>query len=245
MPSAEQVTEGQLGQFHADIAAAFDTGLNLDLTIRQVDETLDWKAALVSTRVFFAAKPSTNSARVEFQDNGKIAFSINQRDDASLLLWVSWGEQWVKSTGRQRGRTGPTLDLVGVSICFLAGNAPKKRTQILRAEWDNPNRRGNDAAQPHWHIDPSLMDLPFCRAEGRAQVTGDLEELTAQENSFRELEPGFVGLKRLHLGMAGWKNRGDSPVCWQHRLELEYIADWLGRVLVYCKKELPRITIIH
>lgn len=207
MPSAEQVTEGQLGQFHAAVAAAFDAGLKLKLGVRQADETLDWKGALVATKVFFAAKPVTNDTRVEFLDDRMIAFSISD-PGASIPLWVSWREEWVKAlAGRQRGRAEPTLDLVGVSICFFAGNAAKKKTQILRAEWDNPKHRGNDAAQPHWHIDPNLIDLPSWKAETPVQVAGGLEELTTQEGLLVALEPGFWELQRLHLGMAGWKHR--------------------------------------
>ena len=245
MPSAEQVTGGQLGEFHADIAAAFDAVLELKLRVRQVDETLDWKGVLVATKVFFTAIPSTYGALVEFSGDGTIAFCISE-PGASVPLWVSWREEWVKAlANRRRGRTEPTLDLVGVSICFFAGNAAQMKTQILRAEWDNPKHRGKDAAQPHWHIDPSLLDLPSWKTETPTQVTGGLEELTLQEGLLVALEPGFWNLQRLHLGMAGWKHRGNSPVCWQHKLELESISEWLGRVLAYCKNELPRVTIVH
>ena len=141
MATAQQVTEGQLGLFHAAVATAFAEGLNLNVAVPSVGETLDWRGALAGTEVFFVAKPAKKNAMVEFLDDRSIAFGISE-PGALVPLWVSWGEKWVKATSmQQRRRIEPTLDLVGVSICFYAGNAAKKKTQILRAEWDNTFQR--------------------------------------------------------------------------------------------------------
>ena len=45
--------------------------------------------------------------------------------------------------------------------------------------------------------------------------------------------------------MGGWKHHADNPQCWQHKLELESVATWLKRILIYCKNELPHVTIAH
>jgi hypothetical protein len=219
--------------------------LSLNIAVHSVGEALDWRGALAGTKVFFVAKPAANNAMVEFLEDSSIAFGISE-PGALVPLWVSWGEEWVKAASTQRRRrTEPTLDLVGVSLCFYAGNAAKKKTQILRAEWDNTFQRGNNAAQPHWHIDPNLIDFPSWKSEQPPQAPEGLEELPATETPLIPVEPGFWELQRLHLGMGGWRHHADSPQCWQHKLELELVAAWLQRVLVYCKNELPRVTIAH
>jgi len=105
-------------------------------------------------------------------------------------------------------------------------------------EW-NPSHRGRDSAQPHWHIDPKIIDLPSWGFEQSNK--GGLQELSDPEGEL--VAPGlkFWSLRRLHLGMAGWTHRQDHPQCWQHKLDLDIIAEWLKRVLAYCKRELPRI----
>lgn len=245
MATAHQVTEGQLEQFHCAVASGFREVLNLKVLVRQVDETLDRKGALVGTRVFFAAKPAAGETMVDLLRDRSFAFGFSA-PGALVPLWVSWGEQWVKASaviGPRRAE--PMLDLVGVSICFYAGNAARQKTQILRAEWDNPLQRGNNAAQPHWHIDPNLIDLPSWKSEQPPQAPQGLEELPSSGTPLIPLEPGFWGLQRLHLGMGGWKHHADNPQCWQHKLELNTIAAWLNRVLLYCSNELPRVTIVH
>jgi hypothetical protein len=251
MANAEQVTEGQLAQFHVAVEKAFSDAFAISLQIDSSNEGFDWQSALPTSKVFFAAKPTRKSLIVESrnEERGGQKFLFGFSEPGAIVpLWVSWSEEWIKTKVASRGRQPiPMLDLIGVSVGFYAGYANKEKTQILRAEWDNPKARGNEAAQPHWHIDPNLIDLPSWSREQpiqRATANG-LEELSAAEGTLVTLDPGFWSLQRLHLGMAGWKHRNDSPECWQHKLELDIIAEWLGRVLVYCKTELPRVTIAH
>lgn len=251
MANAEQVTEGQLAQFHVAVEKAFSDAFAISLQINSTVEGFDWKSALPTSKVYFAAKPTRKSLIVESrnEDRGGQRFLFGfSEPDAVVPLWVSWSEEWVKtSASSTRRRTSPMLDLIGVSIGFYAGNANKEKTQILRSEWDNPKARGNEAAQPHWHIDPNIIDLPsWSREQPVSKTNADgLEELSVAEGTLVPLDPGFWSLQRLHLGMAGWKHRPENPQCWQHKLELETIAEWLGRVLAYCKNELPRVTVVH
>jgi len=251
MANAEQVTEGQLAQFHVDVEKAFSDAFAISLQIDSSNEGFDWKSALPTSKVFFAAKPTRKSLVVESSNEKrggqKFLFGFS-KPDAIVPLWVSWSEEWVKtSIPSTRRKPAPMLDLTGVSIGFYAGYANIEKTQILRSEWDNPKARGNEAAQPHWHIDPNLIDLPsWGREQPVSSVAADgLEELSVAEGTLVPLDPAFWSLQRLHLGMAGWRHRQESPQCWQHKLELEIITEWLGRVLVYCKTELPRVTIVH
>ena len=245
MGTSQQVTEGQLDQFHVAVADAFRDGLGIKLAVQPFDDCVDWKSALPSTEVFFTAKPATSEKMIEFLQDRSLAFGFNC-PGALVPLWVSWGEKWVKApAARNRRRPGPSLDLIGVSICFYAGNTAKQKTQILRAEWDNPSQRGANAAQPHWHIDPDLIDLPSWSPEQKLEAPESLEELPIAERSLVSIEPGFWGLQRLHLGMAGWTHHTDSPKCWQHKIELNAISEWLKRVLIYCRSELPRVIPVH
>jgi len=242
MANAEQILEEEINRFHTLVGESFLTSLQLKLQVKQVAEQLNWKAALPGTTVFYTAKPVVKAAPIEFNDNQPL-FCFSE-PNIKVPLWVSWGEEWKKSQAvRSRGATKATLDLVGVSLSFHVGNSRQQKTQILRAEWDNPNRRGNKSAQPHWHIDPNIIDLPSWGFEQSNQVKEGLQELSPLENE--PVSPGlnFWSLRRLHLGMAGWTHRHDDPQCWQHRLDLDNIAEWLKRVLAYCKNELPKIAI--
>src|ERR1017187_6349167 len=146
MAATQQVTEAQLGQFHTAIAVAFREGLELSIIVQQVDETLDWQGALAGTPVFFTAKPAASRALVEFLQDRSMAFGFSG-PGALVPLWASWGEEWATASSvRGRRKAEPALDLVGVSICLYAGNAARQKTQILRAEWDSPLQRGNNAA---------------------------------------------------------------------------------------------------
>jgi hypothetical protein len=234
MANAEQISEQEIDRFHNLVGESFLTSLQLKLQVKQVAELFNWKAALPGMTVFYTAKPLIKATPVEYYDTQPL-FTFSE-PDIKIPLWVSWGEEWIKSQAvRSRSATNATLDLVGVSLCFHVGNSRQQKTQILRAEWDNPNRRGRDAAQPHWHIDPNIIDLPSWGFEQSNQVKEGLQELSGLENE--RVSPGlnFWSLHRLHLGMAGWTHRQDHPKCWQHKLDLDIIAEWLRRVLAYCK----------
>ncbi len=245
MASVEKVTELELGQFHSAVEVAFSEGLKVPVSIRRVDETLDWIGALPKTPVFFAARPADNRAKAEVLPDRSMGFEFTD-GTAHIPLWVSWREEWVKAIpARGRRRPAPTLHLVGVSTCFYVGNTARQKTQILRAEWDNPAHRGNNAAQPHWHVDPDLIDLPSWSPEPRFEMPHGLTELPASEGPQLSPETCFWRVRRLHLGMAGWTHHTDSPQCWQHTIQLSVITGWLKRVLLYCGRELPRVTMVH
>lgn len=234
MANAEQVTEGQLAQFHVAVEKAFSDAFALNLKIKPFDEKFDWKPALPTAKVFFAAKPASANLIVEYRNEGrggqKVLFNFTA-PDANIPLWVSWSEEWIKSGDvSSRRKTQPMLDLIGVSLGFFAGNANKEKIQILRAEWDNPKARGNEAAQPHWHVDPNLIDWNQDLLV-QSSDSGGLEELTVPGETLVSIDPGSWSLQRLHLGMAGWKHQQESPQCWQHKLELGTLSDWLKRVL--------------
>lgn len=240
MASAETISDQEVGKFHNQLVEVFSTCLQVELQIQQVDEQLDWKAALPGIFVFYTAKSASQRTIVDFQD-GRQLFRLSDPDQMAPL-WMCWGEKWKKgSTARSRSATTSTLDLVGVKLCFHAGHFGQLKTQILRAEWDNPKFQGNEVAQPHWHIDPNLFDIPSSQRDYPAPISEGLVELSISKEGFAFSTPHGWSLQRLHLGMAGWTHHQDHPQCWQHELDLDIIAKWLGRVLVYCKSELPKI----
>jgi hypothetical protein len=245
MANVEKISDQEIEKFHSQLIEAFSTCLQLELQIEQVDKQLNWKAALPGISVLYTAKSASRKTIVNFQD-GQQMFSFSE-PDRMAPLWVYWGEKWKKTQVVQSRKTAAaTLDLVGVKLCFHVGNFGQKKTQILRAEWDNPKLQGNEVAQvaqPHWHIDPNLMDIPSNGCDNPVPVSGGLVELPATQEGLAFSAPNSLSLQRLHLGMAGWRNQETHPQCWQHKLDLDAIAEWLKRVLVYCKSELPNITI--
>jgi hypothetical protein len=238
MPGVEKVNSSKLSNFHGSIEAAFRSCLDLHLRIVPKNEHFDWEAALPGTIVFFEAKPSSSLIEAQHLADRTIVFLFAELPNG-VPLYVAWGEQWVKNPTRGTDRE-PSLALVGVSAQFYIGSTPRIKTQLIRAEWDNPMRRGNDAAQPHWHIDPNVIDIPFW-APSHSTGSEQLEELPATSNEDMG-GPSFWAAQRLHLGMGGWLHFSDNPRCWQHAIEPASITIWLERVLTYCKVELPRVT---
>lgn len=242
MANVEKISDQEIGQFHNQLIEAFSTCLQLELQIKQVDEQLNWKAALPGTSVLYTAKSASQKTIVDFHDRQQI-FRFSDHHQMAPL-WVYWGEKWKKSQiAQSRNMAKATLDLVGVKLCFHVGNFGQQKTQILRAEWDNPKLQGNEVAQPHWHIDPNLMDLPSKGRDYPVPVSGGLVELSALQEGLAVSAPNSLSLRRLHLGMGGWRHQEAHPQCWQHKLDLDTIAEWLKRVLVYCKNELPKIAV--
>lgn len=248
MPNAEQITNEQVKQFHAAVEQAFSTVFSVGLKVGVSEEGFDWLAAIPGAAVYFQGKPSRENQDFEFYNSqlggNRILFRLNEI--TALPLWVSWSEEWKKASVGSRRKHEPALNLVGVSVGFYTGVPRRDKTLLIRAEWDNPNQRGNEAAQPHWHIDPNLIDLPSWNSEfsvGNTPAAGALEELSVEEGA-STIALGFHSLQRLHLGMAGWMHENDNPRCWQHRLELGTVADWVKAVLRYSKTELPRVRSI-
>jgi hypothetical protein len=245
MLAAKRVTGGKLGQLHGELSSVLSELVRPQAVVEQSDEMLDWTSALPGTTVRFGAKPATRASTVGFwnerdQRGQRVLFRFDDANDI-VPLWVSWSEEWVKSppvAGARRPLA--TLDFVGMSLCCYAGL--KEKTQLIRADWDNQEKRGREAAQPHWHIDRNLIDLPAWSQHPQPMESEALQELPPEGVPLLSPEPGLWSLQRLHLGMGGWSHPGASFACWQHQLDLSAAPHWLRRVLEHCRKELPQVT---
>lgn len=96
MANAELVTEGQLAQFHVAVEKAFSDGFEISLKIDSSNERFDWKSALPTTKVFFAAKPTRKSLVVE-SSNEPVAAKNSCSDSLSLMQLCLCGFRGQKS----------------------------------------------------------------------------------------------------------------------------------------------------
>ena len=242
--------EGLL-KLHHKIAAAFSSRVAIKAKIASVPNLADWESAVAGTAVYFEMFPAEGTVAVErFSGSlrgAKTIFSFETGGN-KVPLWVSWSEEWVKRASDKKTFKGrPTLELIGFSLTFYAGLQWREKTPLIRADWDDPLHRGSESAQPHWHIDPSILDLPSWEAIS-APLTVDekLQELPVPPREQPEtVEAGFFSLEKLHLGMAGWRHAASIPRCWQQKMEPPHLADvpvWLDKVLGYFASELTKVT---
>ncbi len=73
------------------------------------------------------------------------------REDAHCY-WVSWYERWVNV---EKGRF--TLKTASWTV-FRGREGIPRKTQILRADWDQIGAGAGkaDAGHPHWHVDQAM-----------------------------------------------------------------------------------------
>ena len=158
--------------------------------------------------------------------------------------WAGWYEEW-ESAGSER------FELVGASWTFFWGPPQTSKVQLFRAEWDNLNQRGENAAQPHWHIDQkhTPIILPGMPQEGTTWDSGgELVELPADPpgQAFIGIDDKYgrkqLELSDIHLGMGGWHHGNHAaahPGCWQQRMgNTTDLWQWAVRALEHAMAEL-------
>jgi len=157
-------------------------------------------------------------------------------DDAQDTLeftprpWTTWFEQW-------RKRPDHSFALVNAGWTVFWGiTGDDAKEQVLRAEWgpvDESEPSANDAAMPHWHVDPPLELLVDRISSSR--------RFKALVPVFRDIPGGPIGerllIKRVHLGMGGWRN--DSPGLWRDMTlhDPDELRTWAVRTLAYLKSQ--------
>ena len=241
-------TRGQLDHFHLEVAGAFCGFVKQKLEIRPAGGAGGWEDVLIGKHVFFELVPSDGGyfeiMHTEHGDDVLLPFAA--QNFTNTPIWTAWSEEWVKA--ESLGKKRSTWELVEFSLRFAVGSSGKQKTLLLRAEWDNPSQRGGLSAQPHWHIDPSLLDVGFWSPKPPA-LEGSLQELPVGSVTIDSLgaEPNrtaFWSISELHLGMAGWTAALESPKCWQLLVDFEDLAksiEWLAKVLSYASTEFDRL----
>lgn len=250
MTKTSGVDRTALENFHSSVAIAFSKAVKVSSKIHMLGEITDWESAVAGTKVYFEMRPSKEVGPLEtfVGDRGgqRILYLLSE-EGSPVSTWSSWSEEWCKkATDPKERKPKPALDLIGFSLAFYVGNQWGQKTQVIRAEWDDPTRRGPDAAQPHWHIDPKLLDVPSWEESPFADVASEeAGDLNADEITENLSAPGFWSLKKLHLGMAGWSHANEPPRCWQHDIgvpQLKEIAGWVSKVIAYCKREMEKVA---
>jgi len=154
-----------------------------------------------------------------------------ERANVHLNWWVGWHEKWVPSTQIKK-RTQFALHTAAWRL-YCRDNDDQD-ILLVRAEWDRPDEnRPQNAAQPHWHVhhrqkigvialssvagqaERILAEMPVPSNEDGTHLD-DQEQLHQQDASALTVPPArYIEITDIHLGMAGWRNEGQHPKCWQ------------------------------
>lgn len=251
----------EMHRLHSAIKDAIVGCLGYGVAVQPSSERDGWKRASTGAVVTFFLRPSDGAditASRAQRARGDVALVLPLFPDESdeHTVWVGWYEEW-KATGID------AFELVGASWTFFWGASYNDdKTQLFRAEWDNPSQRGGNAAQPHWHFDRKLLgtvyrrqvapessgptpgsadaaleELPVPKAitDGLVEIGVDIQE--AVPEGLRDLH-----LSGLHFGMAGWANPGDHPKCWQCTIhDGTQMVRWAKGSLAHAKAEFSNL----
>lgn len=225
-------------RFHKATTKIFGSVLRrADLEISATSN--NWPSTEKGTKIWFDLRPlgPVELAARGRSDGQTPVIPLPQFDESlySPIAWMSWHEEW-KALGNK------AFELIGVSAAFFWGPPRGEKVQIMRAEWDHLPNRGGNAAQPHWHVDATLMlgysvpsDHPMIATISQ---TSELVELVPEAKTIeiRELTglTQDVSVAGMHLGMSGWLHAESTPKCWQSEIKsLKQIEDWLTLMLPY------------
>jgi hypothetical protein len=155
-----------------------------------------------------------------------------------VSVWISWFEQW-KSLGSGRFE----LTNCGLTL-YLGFPTDVRKTQIVRAEWQEIGETGTEAAQPHWHFDLAITSESQFRPEfgvSRSVLFGILDDIAVEPVT----EEGY-DLAPLHFGMAGWHHgkiaTDDEARHWQLDLRSTTgdLVAWVARTVAYLAHQMER-----
>jgi len=241
--SVSFVKASELEAFHKAVCSVLQKTLSHQVEMKPTIN--GWKSLMASTdaRVSFQMYPKRSEFHETAENDLGHRCPVLPFPNISKVFptWIFCWDEWIKSDVDQ-------YDLIAFSICFFGGGGQKK-TQLLRAEWANPARQGSLAAQPHWHIDPNLLDLDFWNGKpsevAKIETTNmPLQELPIPGGNL--VTPAFWSLQKLHLGMGGWHHGVNSPTCWQHPLDFSdrnELLKWLSKTLVYVSSEIGKASV--
>lgn len=266
-------TVKQIEQFHRRVEGCLGrhTGQKITLQSSQgihgvAHNKEAWKTAGPNKRIIFDMIVEGDFVFVATGRSNDSSVAVRLKGSAPVgkyQSWITWSDTWVK-------RTPELFDFIGLSIGFYSGPASSDRDvrwKIVRAEWDDPRSRGEESAQPHWHVDPDVLDRKkslraltgdFASTPARDAADGPIESL-ATANPMLPLTPilppldaesaeATLSMKHLHLGMSGWfYGRDKMPgSCWQHPLtdaKLDNCIDWIEHTLDYMTVEMEKLRV--
>ena len=244
-------TATEIKHLHNRITQRVRNIIGYSIKITPYGRLTNWERAASNNIIRFNIVVSDDSGKQDFilRDRGGRypAFIIKQFTDLRGI-WAGWNEEWVSESNAEFG-------LIGASWTFFWGTeVQEQKAQILRAEWDQIERRGGIAPQPHWHVGSELMvPLPIKQVAtyDMDETPVELEEINVQfdQSSLEEIFTHDVlqdiDISGMHLGMSGWKNAKQHPACWQFQIrnELNELVIWAERVLYSIIEQFGRLRI--
>jgi len=247
MPAAREIK-----YLHRRIAKRIRNILGHRIQIIPAGRLTNWERAASHTIIRFYIVVTDDIGKQDFvlRDRGGRCpvFIVKQFTDQNRGVWAGWNEEWVSESGAEFG-------LIGASWTFFWGiEGQEQKAQILRAEWDQIERRGGIAPQPHWHVDSELvtpLPIKYVATYDIGETPVELEELPVQidQNGLEEIVTieGLQGIdiSGMHLGMSGWQNAEKHPACWQSQIgnEWDELVIWAERVLYSIIEQFDRLRI--
>lgn len=241
------VKSSAVSSLHSNIAKVVKSVTEATLQIVSSSHPHGWTGVGVDTPIEFELgldhdhQPNVLHEVIDRDLGGRtFVFRLIDQPEEEATLWAGWYDQW-KAVG------DGAFNLVALSWTFYWGVYFRPRKAILRAEWDSLHYRNPRAAQPHWHIDPSLLvdsyrPIPIA-AKAAPPATSDLVELEPEEMGLVEIpDPTGIqelSMKGMHLAMGGWTNPGGHPGCWRVNLPANWsdVTRWVERTLVYAREQ--------
>ena len=176
MPAAREIKD-----LHIRITKRIRNILGHRIQIIPAGGLTNWERAASHTIIRFYIVVTDDSERQDFvlRDRGGRCpvFMVKQFTDLNGGVWAVWDEEWVSESGAE-------FCLIGAGWTFFWGiEGQEQKAQILRAEWDQIERRGGFAPQPHWHVDSELVTpLPI-----KHVATYDIGETSVELEELPEL----------------------------------------------------------
>lgn len=245
-------SDAHIKSLHANIVTAIRRNTRASLQIVSPSHHDTWHTSAAGSDIKFELAtirdrdPHVLCEMIDRDLGGRtFAFRLIEEAEEEPTLWAGWYEQW-------KAADDGTFNLVGLSWTFYWGVLFRPKKAILRAEWDSLRYRSESAAQPHWHIDPSLLVDSYRRVAVRTPVpvqppritdAGTLVELPPEEAGLREIptpdEVQELSMKGMHLAMGGWEHAGSHPSCWRYALPTQWneITKWVERTLIYAREQ--------
>ena len=239
------ITSDNINSLHNNVARVVREVTGTHLQIVSTSHRKDWESARKGSVVSFEFEPHPEHPTFALTDyiernRGRrtFVFCLITQEQEDPTLWASWYEEW-KVDSQQDDR----FDLIALSWTFYWGVYNRHRTNIIRADWDALYVRSQGAAQPHWHVDPSLLVNSYTRIRRAPDIDAaddTLLELPHDYGGLEEIGQAPTGLQEvslggMHLGMGGWNHPGEHPSCWRRNLPTAWqeITEWVRKTLEY------------
>ena len=245
----------ELRRLHSTMGQRIKAVLGYAVTLSPTDASNRWPRFGAGRPVVFDMMSDDLDAEIDSArddlGHSRPALLLLELEHWERAIWVAWREQW-ESTGDGCYR----LDSLGWTFFHGMARPMSRMVQVLRAEWDLTAPAAPDgadsagAAQPHWHVDPTLtVDFPKLDQPSTASLRPPLENLAeavagGEVAEGEDLAIDDVSLSRLHLGMGGWDNARGGAEGWRRPdPDAGAVAQWAVETVALAKREFQRFAV--